>query len=80
MNKKAYKVTLICINALGNKCHNQKTDKYYDCIKNTACVITDDPCEIYELFGTDNVMNIERTGIGYVLQSKINHTVVKKHD
>jgi len=73
----AYKVKVKTTNAMRDTtCDNWDSDasmqdiNYYDCEDGTLYVITDDPKSIYDKFGKDTILSVERVGIGYCLVGK----------
>lgn len=72
MTRRAFKVTLKTTNVCGDRVHNKQHlkgwDEYIEVEAGLAYVLTEDPKRIYDYFGVDNVLNIERIGKGYALQ------------
>ncbi len=64
-----YRVELSCTNCLHSTTHNEKTNVYRPVESGVAYVVTDNPGQIYAVFGDANVLKIERMGLGYMFVS-----------
>lgn len=72
MTSLAFRVTLKTTNAVKNTVRKPSPakgkDEYIEIEDGLAYVLTEDPKRIYDYFGVENVLKIERLGKGYTLQ------------
>jgi len=70
---RVYRVEVETTNALKDTFairHPEGKNEYYDCEEGVIYVFTNNPSEIFEKLGADNVKSIEYVGVGYLLEEK----------